>query len=109
MRAETAVYRLSFILPASLYDTVPRGPMLPCLHGCLLTVHGAGLVGCDGRPLEVVVEQALRFLRRHRLAKTGAMLDDGQRRTVVQLSTAAGGLKVVAQLDLPFMGADDAA
>lgn len=58
-----ALYRLSFILPDNLYQLVPRGTHAPCLHGCLLSVHGAGLVTIQGRPRDVVFEQAQRFLR----------------------------------------------
>jgi len=107
MRAESAIWRLSFILPDKLYRTVRRGPVVPCLHGSLLTVHGAGLAVCEGRPLAVVLEQAMRFLRSQRLASIHAMLDDGDRRTVGQLNTRPPGFTVSAQLDLPMMGVTD--
>jgi len=63
MGSSTSVWRLSFILPDNLYRSVPRGRHAPCLHGCLLTVHGAGLVSVEGISREVVFEQAQRFLR----------------------------------------------
>lgn len=90
MRAETAVWRLSFILPDKLYASVPRGPMVPCLYGCLLTVHGAGLVACEGRVVAVVLEQTARFLRKHGrgfgpfpiAATLTAWPDDGKRESL---------------------------
>jgi hypothetical protein len=111
MRETSAVWRLSFILPENLYRSVPRGPMVPCLFGCLLTVHGAGLVSCEGRPLETVLEQVRRFVSRHKhgpLSIGATLLELGNARSSQSyLITTAGrsvSIEPRAQLQLPGLG-----
>lgn len=111
MRETSAVWRLSFILSSKLYAVVPRGPQAPCLFGCLLTVHGAGLVSVEGRPLDVVLEQARRFLRGHRLGSIAATLWQIDGDCTPQRGLLLAGRSVtfsaMAQLELP--GVTDAA
>ena len=65
MRGSPAAYRLSFMLPASVFLGVQPGRHQPCLHGCLLTVAPAGLVTITGPSRQSVFDQAARFLRVH--------------------------------------------
>jgi hypothetical protein len=74
MRDGSEFYRLSFVLPDKLYAQLAPGRKGPCLHGTLLTVHGAGLVAVEGRPLQQVLAQAGRFLRAHRMGSIAADL-----------------------------------
>lgn len=62
MRTPSA-YRLTFLLPPMLGLLVQPGRHSPCLHGCVLTIEGGGLVVIDGPSRERVFEQATRFLR----------------------------------------------
>jgi hypothetical protein len=55
--------RLTFRLPAALGFAVPVGHHVPCLMGCLITIHLGGLVTVDGPSRERVFEQTARFLR----------------------------------------------
>ncbi len=67
--APPGYWRISFILPEALYRAVPQGRHHPCLHRCILTVHGAGLVAALGPDLETLREQAMRFLKAHSRAR----------------------------------------
>ena len=60
MRESPKPWRMTFILPDSLYGRVPRGRFQPCIHGVVLAVHGAGLVTAEAR--SVVIERFLILL-----------------------------------------------
>lgn len=114
MCVDSAIYRLSFILPDSLYETVPRGRHAPCLHGCLLTVHGAGLVSIVGRPREAVFDQAQRFLRvqgrGHGHLSVPATLTIDTRRPERWLLSAGRAVQMpYSQPMLPGLGDDEVA
>lgn len=100
---------MSFILPDRLYAVVPRGRQGPCLHGCRLDVHGAGLVAVEGRPLATVLEQAARFLRKHRLITVKAMLAGHAGPTRVGDLRSDGGFQTRDQFDLPLLGVEEMA
>jgi hypothetical protein len=57
------MYRLTFMLPASLVLVAPPGRHQPCIHGCVLHVRRAGLVEIEGPSRDALFEQARRFLR----------------------------------------------
>lgn len=57
------VYRLSFLLPATLVLRAMPGRHQPCLHGCVLRVDRGGTVTVEGPSRPRVFEQAARFLR----------------------------------------------
>lgn len=59
----TGLYRLTFMLPATLALLTTPGRHCPCLMGCLLTVERGGLITVDGTSREGVFEQTARFLR----------------------------------------------
>lgn len=65
MRASSGVYRLTFMLPASLQLRVALGRHSPCLHGCVVSVEPVGLVSIEGPSRERVFDQATRFFRIH--------------------------------------------
>jgi hypothetical protein len=110
MRVPSELYRLSFILPDGLYHTVPRGRVTPCQHGTAMNVLGAGLVSVEGRPLEAVLEQARRFMRRHRLGSIGAMLAvDGAASEAGTLSAGAELARFTPALQLALPGIGHAA
>jgi hypothetical protein len=60
---DSAVIRLTFLLPDIMVLRAQPGRHCPCLHGCVLVVDRRGLVTIEGPSREQVFDQARRFLR----------------------------------------------
>ena len=87
--------RLSLILPEALFLSVPPGRHLPCLAGCVLTVHRLGLVAIEAPDEMLARAQLERFLRLHGRGHAPlavvCLLADAERESSLTARLAADG------------------